>query len=317
MMSDIPTPEDIEQACERIAPHIHRTPVMTSRHVDEGVGASVFCKCENLQRVGAFKIRGASNAVMCLDDEQLARGVATHSSGNHGAALSLAAGLRGAPAYIVMPETASKVKVAAVESYGGRIVYCSSDPADRQQVLEGVIADTGACLVHPFDDYRIIAGQGTVGLELAEQAPHLDAVLVPVGGGGLISGVALAVRHASPGTRVIGVEPDGVDDACRSFHAGRIIPVPGGRSVADGLLTTVGEKTFGIISRWVDDIVTVAESDIVDAMRFVWTRMKIVVEPSAAVPMAALLSRRFDARGGRVGIVLSGGNVDLDRLPWV
>lgn len=289
---------------------------MTSRCVDELAGASVFCKCENLQRVGAFKIRGATNAVMCLDDGQIARGVATHSSGNHGAALSLAASHRGAPAYIVMPETASRVKIDAVEAYGGRIVYCSSDPANRREVLDGVIDDTGACLVHPFDDYRVIAGQGSVGLELVEQVPELDTVLVPVGGGGLISGVALAARQAQPGIRVIGVEPEAVDDAWRSFHAGRIVPVPPAPSIADGLLTTVGDKTFEIISRQVDDIVTVAESEIVDAMRFVWTRMKIVIEPSAAVPMAALLAGRVNGAGGRVGVILSGGNVDLDRLPW-
>lgn len=316
-MSDIPTLRDIQQAHERIAPHVHRTPVMTSRRVDERAGAAVFCKCENLQRVGAFKIRGATNAVMCLDDRQLESGVATHSSGNHGAALALAAGIRGIPAHIVMPETASRVKIEAVEGYGGRIVYCSSDPANRQEVLDRVIADTGACLVHPFDDYRIIAGQGTTALELIEQVPDLDMVLVPVGGGGLISGVALALHQASPATRVIGVEPSGVDDACRSFRAGRIIPVPEGSSMADGLLTTVGDKTFEIISRHVDDIVTVEESEIVDAMRFVWTRMKMLIEPSAAVPMAALTAGRIAAGGKRVGVVFSGGNVDLDRLPWV
>lgn len=316
-MNNIPSLEDIRAAHARIAPHIHRTPVMTSRYVDQRAGASVFCKCENLQRIGAFKIRGATNAVLSLDDGQIARGVATHSSGNHGAALSLAASVRAATAYIVMPETASRVKIEAVEGYGGRIVYCSSDPANRQEVLEGVIRDTGAHLVHPFDDYRIIAGQGTAALELLEQVEDLDVVLVPVGGGGLISGVALAVRYLSPATRVIGVEPKGVDDACRSLRAGHIIPVPGGTSIADGLLTTVGNKTFDIISRYVHDIVTVEEAEIVEAMRFVWSRMKIVVEPSAAVPMAALLNAKVDAGGGRVGLIFSGGNVDLDRLPWV
>ncbi len=315
-MTDIPDLEAIRQAHRRIAPYIHRTPVMSSRLVDERAAASVFCKCENLQRVGAFKIRGATNAVMCLEDGQLSRGVATHSSGNHGAALSMAAGFRGAPAYVVMPETASKAKIAAVAGYGGRIVHCGSDPADRQRVLDQVIAETGACLVHPFDDYRVIAGQGTTALELVEQVPDLDMVLVPVGGGGLISGIALALEHARPAVRVIGVEPRGVDDAYRSFRAGRIIPVPGGRSIADGLLTTVGARTFDIISRHVDDIVTVEESEIIEAMRFVWTRMKLVVEPSAAVPMAALLARKVDASGGRVGVIFSGGNVDLDQLPW-
>ncbi|HSH43025.1 MAG TPA: pyridoxal-phosphate dependent enzyme [Arenicellales bacterium] len=315
-MSEMPSIDDLKAAQKRIEPHIHRTPVMTSRLVDERARASVFCKCENLQRVGAFKIRGATNAVMSLDDATVSRGVATHSSGNHGAALSLAASMRGATAYIVMPESASQVKFAAVGSYGGRIIRCSADPADRGRTLDGVIADTGACLVHPFDDHRIIAGQGTVALELLEQVPDLDMVLVPVGGGGLISGVALAAHHSGSAASVIGVEPQGVDDALRSFRAGRIIPVPGGRSIADGLLTTVGEKTFPIISRFVDDIVTVSEAEIVDAMRFAWTRMKLVIEPSAAVPLAALFAGRVDSAGRRVGVILSGGNVDLDRLPW-
>lgn len=315
-MNKIPELPDIRAAHERIALHIHRTPVMTSAHVDRRAGASVFCKCENLQKIGAFKVRGATNAVLSLDDEQIARGVATHSSGNHGAALSLAAGIRGAAAYIVMPVTASRVKIEAVEGYGGRIVYCSSDPANRREVLDEVIRDTGAHLVHPFDDYRIIAGQGTAGLELLEQVSDLDLLLVPVGGGGLISGMALATHYVSPSTRVIGVEPKRVDDARRSFLAGRIIPVPGGTSIADGLLTTIGEKNFDIISRHVDDVVTVEEDEIIEAMRFVWTRMKIVVEPSAAVPVAALLNAKVKAGGRRVGVLLSGGNVDLDRLPW-
>lgn len=315
-MNDIPGLQDIRAAHERISPHIHRTPVMTSGHVDRRAGASVFCKCENLQKIGAFKIRGATNAVLSLDDEQIARGVATHSSGNHGAALSLAAGFRRAAAYIVMPESASRVKIEAVKGYGGRIVYCSSDPANRQQVLDRVIADTGAHLVHPFNDYRIIAGQGTAALELLEQVPDLDMILVPVGGGGLISGMALATRYVSPSTQVIGVEPKMVDDARRSFLSGRITPVPGGTSIADGLLTTIGEKNFDVITRYVEDIVTVEEAEIVEAMRFVWTRMKIVVEPSAAVPMAALLNDKVNAEGRRVGVLFSGGNVDLDRLPW-
>lgn len=316
-MSTIPTLRDIREAHRRIAPYIHRTPVMTSRHVDERAGGAVFCKCDNLQRVGAFKIRGATNAVLSLNDEAVARGVATHSSGNHGAALARAAGVRGVPAYLVMPETASRVKIEAVEGYGGSIVYCSSDPANRQEVLAGVLADTGACLVHPFDDYSIIAGQGTAALELMEDVPDLDLVLAPVGGGGLLSGTSLTTRGLNPNTRVIGVEPKAVDDTWRSFRAGRVEPVtPGSTSIADGLLTTVGDKTFGIIASNVDDIVTVSESEIIDAMRFIWTRMKIVVEPSAAVPMAALFNHRVDA-GGRIGVILSGGNVDLDRLPWV
>lgn len=317
-MNTIPTLRDIQAARERIAPYIHRTPVMTSRHVDDLAGASVFCKCENLQQVGAFKIRGATNAVLSLHDEAVAGGVATHSSGNHGAAVSRAAGIRGVPAHIVMPETASRVKIDAVESYGGHIVYCSSDPANREEVLERVLAETGACLVHPFDDYAVIAGQGTAALELVEDLADLDLVLAPVGGGGLLSGTALAVHYLSPQTKVIGVEPKAVDDTWRSFRAGRVEPVArGATSVADGLLTTVGDRTFEIIRTNVEDIVTVSEAEIIEAMRFTWTRMKIIVEPSAAVPLAALFTGRIAAAGRRVGLVLSGGNVDLDALPWV
>jgi len=316
-MTMIPTLRDIQAARERIAPYIHRTPVMTSRHVDDLAGASVFCKCENLQKVGAFKIRGATNAVLSLDDEAVAGGVATHSSGNHGAAVSRAAGIRGVPAHIVMPETASRVKIDAVESYGGRIVYCSSDPANREEVLERVLAETGACLVHPFDDYAVIAGQGTAALEFVEDLADLELVLAPVGGGGLLSGTALAVRYLSPQTKVIGVEPEAVDDTWRSFRAGHVESVArGATSVADGLLTTVGDKPFEIIRENVEDIVTVSEAEIIEAMRFTWTRMKIIVEPSAAVPLAALFTGRIAASGRRVGVVLSGGNVDLDRLPW-
>jgi len=313
----VPDLQALQAARARIAPHIHRTPVMTSRLLDEAAGTAVFCKCENLQRIGAFKIRGATNALMSAPEELIGRGVATHSSGNHGAALARAASVRGVPAYIVMPETASRVKIAAVESYGGRITYCSSDPANRRQMLDKVTADTGAHLVHPFDDYRIIAGQGTAGLELVEQVPDLDTVLAPVGGGGLLSGVALAVRALEPDTRVIGVEPAQVDDAARSFRSGRITPVPGATSIADGLLTTIGEKTFAVIREHVDDIVTVDEAEIIAAMRFVWTRMKLVIEPSAAVPLAALLGGKLAVPGRRVGVIVSGGNVDLDRLPWI
>lgn len=300
----------------RIAPQVHRTPVLTSRLVDEQVGATVFFKCENLQRTGAFKIRGASNAVMSLDAPQCAHGVATHSSGNHGAALARAAALRGMAAYIVMPESASQIKIEAVRAYGAHIVYCSSEVADRQRVLERVLAQTGARLVHPFNDHTVIAGQASAALELVEQAPELDLVLAPVGGGGLLAGSALAVHHTSPGTRVVGVEPRNVDDACRSYQAGRIIALESGRSIADGLLTTVGEKPFAIMRRHVHDMVAVEEAQIVAAMRFLWTRMKILIEPSAAVPVAALLNGYPDAAARRIGVILSGGNVDLDRLPW-
>jgi threonine dehydratase len=313
------TPPDlaaIREAAARIGPHAHRTPVLTSRTLDERFGASLFFKCENLQRVGAFKFRGAANAVFSLSDAEAVRGVATHSSGNHAQALALAARLRGIPAHIVMPDNSPAVKVEAVHGYGGRIVFCAPTQAAREKTLAGVVGETSACFVHPYDDPRVIAGQATCALELLEEAGPLDAILVPIGGGGLASGTLLACGFTAPATSVYAVEPKGADDAYRSIRDGRIHPSTDPRTIADGLRTSLGVLTFPIIKALVRQIVTVEEDSIVTAMRLVWERMKLVIEPSAAVPLAALLEGAVPVKGKRVGIILSGGNVDLGSLPW-
>lgn len=309
--------DDILQAASRIRPFAHRTPVLTSSALDRLSGARLFFKCENFQKAGAFKFRGACNAVMSLADADAARGVATHSSGNHAAALALAARLRAVPAHVVMPRTARSVKKAAVSEYGGRITECEPTLAAREATLAAVTAETGAVAVHPYNDPRVIAGQGTAALELLEDVPNLDLVLAPVGGGGLLSGTAVAVAGVAPRTAVWGAEPSGADDAFRSLREGRIVPSVEPRTVADGLLTSLGENTFAIIRARVAGIVTVADDAIVAAMRLVWERMKAIVEPSSAVPLAALLEGRPDVAGRRVGIIVSGGNVDLDDLPWM
>ncbi len=307
---------DIRLAAERIRPYVHRTPVMTCSTLDRQVGAQVFLKCENLQRVGAFKFRGACNAVFSLAEDETRHGVVTHSSGNHAQALALAARLRGIPAYIVMPRTAPAVKKAAVAGYGGQITFCEPTLEARETTQAQVVARTGATPIHPYNDPRIIAGQGTAALELLEEVPDLDVILAPVGGGGLLSGTAVAAQGLKPGIRVIAGEPEGADDACRSLAAGRILPSVDPRTIADGLLTSLGELTFAIIREQVERIVPVSEAGIVAAMRFLWERAKLLVEPSAAVPVGVLWERRAGLEGLRVGVVLSGGNVDLDRLPW-
>ncbi len=311
-----PTLDDIQEAAARIRPFAHRTPVLTCGGLNRWVNAQLFFKCENFQKVGAFKFRGACNAVMSLPDDAARAGVATHSSGNHAAALALAARLRGTAAHIVMPENAPSVTRAAVEGYGGRIRFCAPTLAAREAALAEVVAATGAVFVHPYNDPRVIAGQGTAALELLEDVADLDAILAPVGGGGLLSGTALATAGLSPRTRVIGAEPAGADDAHRSLQEGRIVPSVNPRTIADGLLTSLGDLTFPIIESHVEAIVTVTEEGIVAAMRLIWERMKIIVEPSAAVPLAALLENALDLSGRRVGVILSGGNVDLARLPW-
>ncbi len=311
-----PSFDDIRDAAARIAPYAHRTPVLTCRSIDERAQASVFLKCENFQRVGAFKFRGACNAVFSLTDAAAARGVATHSSGNHAQALALAARLRGIPAHIVMPTTSPSVKKAAVAGYGGLITFCEPTLAARESTLARVAAESGAEVVHPYNDRRVICGQGTATLELLTEHPDLDVVLAPVGGGGLLSGTAIAASGLSPRTRVVGVEPEMADDAYRSLQAGRILPAENPRTIADGLRTSLGELTFAVIRERVEKIVTVSEAAIVEAMRFVWERAKIVIEPSSAVPVAALLDGKLDVRGKRVGVILSGGNVDLGALPW-
>jgi len=309
-----PSLDDVRKAAGAIRPHAHRTPVLTSRTLDRRCGGSIFFKCENFQRAGAFKFRGACNAVFSLSDDVLKAGVATHSSGNHGQALALAASLRGVPAYVVMPDNAPMVKVEAVKGYGAQITFCESTLEGRESTLAEVVARTGAREIHPFDDPAVIAGQGTSALELLDEHPGLDLILTPVGGGGLLSGTALAAADLD--LRVIGVEPALADDAFRSLKTGSLQELDTTETIADGLRTTLSRRTFSIISRHVDEIVTVDEQSIVDAMRFVWGRMKIVIETSAAVPVAALLEGKIDADDQRIGVILSGGNVDLDRLPW-
>lgn len=304
-------------AHERIRPHIHRTPVLTSSRLDAASGASLFFKCENFQKVGAFKARGATNAVFALDENAARRGVATHSSGNHAAALSRAAGLRGIAAYIVMPSNSPKVKVRAVEGYGGRIVFCEPNQRAREEACARVIAETGATLIHPFENEDVMAGQGTIAIELLEEVPDLDLILCPVGGGGVLCGTAVAAKTLRSEIRVIAAEPAGADDAAQSFRQHQLVYQEQKNTIADGLRTNLGAPNFELVQRYVDDIVTVSDEAIVAGMRGIWETMKIVVEPSGAVPYAAVLERRVDLRGKRVGLVLTGGNVDLDALPWM
>jgi threonine dehydratase len=316
MSGSDPIYADIRSAAERIAPHVHRTPVLTCRALDAMTGRTLFFKCENFQRVGAFKFRGATNAVLSLPEATAQRGVLTHSSGNHAAALALAARIRSIAATVVMPRNAPRVKREAVAGYGAEIIPCEPTLESRETTAGEVIARTGAAFIHPYDDPRIIAGQGTAALELLEEVPDLDLVLTPIGGGGLTSGSALAVRGASTTTELIAVEPAGADDAHRSLRARRLIPQTDPRTIADGLLTSLSDRTFRLIQAHVRDIVTVSEDGIVTAMRHIWERMKVVVEPSAAVPLAALLEEKIPTRPRRIGIILSGGNADLDHLPW-
>jgi threonine dehydratase len=308
----------IRAAAERIAGLAHRTPVATCATIDRLAGRQVFFKCEHLQKVGAFKFRGACNAVMKLSDEAAARGVATHSSGNHAQAVALAARMRGVAAHIVMPSDALAVKRRAVEGYGGHVIECEPTLEARDTTAEAVIAETGATFIHPYDHPDIIAGQGTSALELLDQVPKLDAIVVPVGGGGLISGICVAAKGIDPGIRIFAAEPLGADDAARSKAAGKLIPQTGPNTIADGLLTSLGELTWPIIRDHVECVVTVSEEEIITTMRLAWERAKLLVEPSAAVAVAAVLSDAFKAIEGidRVGVVLSGGNVDLDSLPW-
>lgn len=303
---------DIVEAAQRLEPWVHRTPVLTSRTLDQVAGVAVFLKCENLQRVGAFKFRGAMNALLQLDETRRAAGVVTHSSGNHAQALALAGQLLGAPVTIVMPRTAPAVKRAATAGYGARIVLCEPTLQSREATVAAEIERNGFTLVHPFNDWSVIAGQGTASLELLEQAGPLDIVIAPVGGGGLISGTALAVKGRSPSTRVIGAEPANADDARRSLESGTIQPSNDPRTIADGLRTSLGTQTFAVISRHVDAIVTASEAEIIEATRFVWERLKILIEPSSAVVVAPLLGRKLSALGQRVGVILSGGNVDVE-----
>lgn len=316
--SILPPPDRhaIEAAHQRISPFIRHTPVMTSTTLNRRYNSELFFKCENFQKVGAFKARGATNTVLSLSPAQLSNGVATHSSGNHAQALSWAASLVGAKAYIVMPVDSSKVKVEAVHSYGGIITFCEPNLAARESKLKEILDRTGATEVHPYNDPRIIAGQATAARELLNEVGHLDLILAPVGGGGLLSGTALSAHFFGENTHVIAAEPAGADDAQRSFRNRSIVPSVNPQTIADGLRTSLGSLTFSVILRYVDDIVTVDDDAIIRAMRYLWERMKIVAEPSAAVPLAAVFEKRIDLTGKKAGIILSGGNVDLDSLPW-
>ena len=317
MDRNIPTAATIESRHRAISSYIHRTPVLTSRQLNRISGAEIYFKCENFQKVGAFKARGAINAVLTLTEYELKNGVATHSSGNHGQALAWAAAQRGAVAYIVMPSTAPAVKKAAIRDYGAKVVECEPTLAARASTLHKVVEETGATFIHPFNDYRVIAGQATCARELLEDVDeHLDHVIAPVGGGGLLSGTALSVHYFSPQTEVVAGEPEGADDAYRSFKAGRLIPLENPNTIADGLLTSLGDKTFSIIQELVSGIYTVNDDEIVEAMRLIWERMKIVIEPSCAVPFAAVLKNKAIFGGKQVGVILTGGNVDLGKLPF-
>ena len=309
--------DKIRAAHERIRAYINRTPVLTSSRLNEASGASLFFKCENFQKIGAFKARGATNAVFALDDATARHGVATHSSGNHGAAVARAAKLRGIRAHIVMPSNSAKVKVRAVESYGAHIVFCEPMEEAREAQCAEVIKKTSAMLIHSFENADVMAGQGTAAMELLEEVPDLDLVMCPVGGGGLLSGTAVAAKSMQPKIKVVAAEPENVDDSAQSFRAGKRIVTEKKFTIADGLRTNIGEPNFAIVQRYVDDIVTVSEAAIVSAMRTIWETMKIIIEPSAAVPYAAIQERKIDIAGKCVGIILTGGNVDLDALPWV
>jgi len=316
MVLKIPDRNDIIAAAQRIEPFIHRTPVLSSKLINEILEADIFFKCENLQRAGAFKMRGATNAILTLSKDELENGVATHSSGNHAAALALAARNIGVKAYIVMPSNSSSVKVDAVRQYGGIITFCEPNVIAREEMLSKVVAETDAIEIHPYNNVRIIAGQATAAKELIEQTEKLDIIMAPVGGGGLLSGTALSTAYFSPGTIVIAGEPINADDAWRSLQAGSIQPVSPFHTIADGLRTSLGTITFPIIRDHVKEIITVDEDSIIEAMRLIWTRMKILVEPSSVVPLAAMMKQKSTFKGKRVGIILSGGNVDLDHLPW-
>ena len=316
MQNLIPSSQEILEARSRINPYIHRTPVITSSLINRRIGNELFFKCENFQKAGAFKSRGAVNAILCLTPFQRKHGVATHSSGNHAQALARAARLFNIPAYVVMPSNAPQVKIAAVKDYGGLITFCEPTLEARESTLKQVIAKTGANEIHPYDNYTVIAGQATAAAELFEQAPLLDYLLCPVGGGGLLSGTALSCAYFSSKTKVIACEPAGADDAFRSFSSGKIVPSLHPKTIADGLLTSLGGRNFPIILKYVSEVVTVSEEAIVEAMRLLYERAKIVVEPSSAVPLAALLENKISAKNSKIGIILSGGNVDLANLPF-
>ena len=307
---------DIQQAHDRIRPHIHRTAILTSRSLNELSGAKLFFKCENFQRAGSFKIRGATNAVELLPHDDLDRGVATTSSGNHGAALSMAVTRRGGRATVVMPSNTPGIKVENVKRNGGDIVWCEPNQVSREKTLDELVNSTGAVIIHPYNDERIVAGQGTAALELLEDHPDLDSIITPLSGGGLLSGTLCSAKRINPRIRVIGAEPREADDAFRSWKLGKIVPNKTTNTICDGLRAQIGTITFPIIQEYVDDIITVSEDDIIAAMRLVWERMKIMIEPSSSITLAAVLNQKTQFKNSKVGLILSGGNVDLDHLPW-
>lgn len=316
MTNHIPTRETLIEAHDRIRPYVHNTPVLTSKWLDGQTGAHLHFKCENFQKVGAFKSRGGCNAVFQLSDEELSNGVTTHSSGNHAQALAMAASIRGINAYIVMPENAPQVKVDAVKDYGAQVVFCAPGDASRVAGVEKVVEETGAVVIHPFNDYRIIAGQASAAKELLETCPDLDCIITPVGGGGLLSGTILSARYFAKDVDVIAAEPKGADDLYQSIKAGEIIPNQEVDTIADGLRTTVGPLPFEIIKSGVRNVLTVTDDQIVHAMKCLWERMKIVIEPSGAVPLAAVLANAEVFIDKRVGVILTGGNVDVKNLPF-
>jgi threonine dehydratase len=316
LLESIPQPCDIYEARQRITPYIHRTPLLTCQTLDESAGCKLFFKCENFQKAGAFKSRGACNAVFSLESEEASKGVATHSSGNHAQALARAASLRGIKSYIVMPRTAPEVKILAVKHYKGEITFCEPTLTAREETLKNVIQQTGAIEIHPYNNYSIIAGQSTAAMEIFEEIGWPDFLITPVGGGGLLSGSSLAALYFSNHTKVLGAEPEGADDAYHSFHTGKIVPSLHPVTIADGLLTSLGSKTFPIIKKNVFEILRVSEQNIVKAMQMIWERMKIIVEPSAAVPLGAILQYPEIFLHSKTAIILSGGNVDLNKLPF-
>jgi threonine dehydratase len=313
---DIPVFADIEKAHKIVGNYAHRTPVLTSTSINKIVGGEIYFKCENFQKVGAFKFRGACNAVFSLSESEAKKGVATHSSGNHAAALALAAKMRGVDANIVMPENSPEIKKKAVAGYGAKITFCEPTLAARESTLAKVVEKTGATEIHPYNNFNVIAGQGTAAKEMIEDFEGFDIIIAPVGGGGLLSGTALSAKYLLPECKVIAAEPAGADDAYRSFYEKKLIPSVNPKTIADGLLTSLGERNFKIILEKVDDIVTVSEESIVAAMRMIWERMKIIIEPSSAVPLAAILEGKIDIQNKKVGIILSGGNLDLGKLPF-
>lgn len=317
MSETVPDKETIEAAHKLVAPYIHRTPVLSSGFLNELCDAELYFKCENFQKIGAFKARGGLNAVLSLSEEQLKNGITTHSSGNHAQAIAFSAAKVGAKAYIVMPDNSPTVKIRAVEAYGAEITFCKNTPEERERTVQEIILQTGAAFVHPFNNYEVIAGQATVAKELFEDVREkLDMLIAPVGGGGLLSGTALAAHYFSPETRVYAGEPEGAADAVLSFRSNKIEKAPYVKTIADGLLTYLGDKTFPLIKQYVTDILTVSDEEIITAMRYLWERMKLVVEPSGAVSLAAIIKNKEQFAGKKIGIIISGGNVDLGKLPF-